>query len=133
PHISLVHGEDNVDFLKRRHEALSKNPLFQGMDFTDDPEKLKEWIPLIMEGRNNDQPVAATKIDGGTDVNLGVLTRKLLNQLENENAGIHYNRTVEDVERLKDGRWSAKVRYHAMNTLENHKAKVANIDAVGAA
>src|SRR5699024_7088242 len=103
PHISLVHGEDNVDFLKRRHEALSENPLFQGMDFTDDPEKLKEWIPLIMEGRNNDQPIAATKIDSGTDVNFGVLTRKLLNQLENEDAGSHYNSTVVDGERLDDG------------------------------
>src|SRR5690625_7768 len=133
PHISLVHGEDNVDFLKRRHEALSENPLFQGMDFTDDPEKLKGWIPLIMEGRNNDQPIAATKIDGGTDVNFGVLTRKLLNHLENEDAGIHYNSTVEDVERLDDGRWRVKVRNYEKNTLEYHTAKFVFIGAGGAA
>src|SRR5699024_12624058 len=85
-----------VDFVKRRHATLPETPLLQGMDVTDDPEKLKEWIPLIMEGRNNDQPIAATKIDGGTDVNFGVLTRKLLNHLEKEDAGIHYNSTVED-------------------------------------
>src|SRR5699024_8469823 len=69
PHMSLVHGEDNVKFLKKRFEALSEIPLFQGMDFSDDPEKLKEWIPLIMQDRAVNQPIAATKIDSGTDVN----------------------------------------------------------------
>ena len=47
--MSLVQGEQNVAFFKKRFEALSNNPLFQGMEFSDDPEKLKEWIPLIME------------------------------------------------------------------------------------
>src|SRR5690606_21547430 len=47
PHMSLVHGEQNVSFLKKRFEALSKNPLFEGMEFSDDPGKLKEWIPVI--------------------------------------------------------------------------------------
>ncbi len=78
PHMSFVHGEDNIRFLKKRFEALSGNPLFKGMEFSDDPEKLKEWIPLIMENRADNQPTAATKIDDGTDVNFGALTRKLM-------------------------------------------------------
>jgi malate dehydrogenase (quinone) len=53
PHMSLVEGEKNVSFLKKRFEALTNNPLFQGMEFSDNPEKLKEWIPLIMEGRTS--------------------------------------------------------------------------------
>ncbi|MFP3359579.1 malate:quinone oxidoreductase, partial [Planococcus sp. SIMBA_143] len=57
PHMSLVFGEDNVKFLKKRLEALSGNPLFQGMELSEDPEKLKEWIPLIMEGRPSDEPM----------------------------------------------------------------------------
>src|SRR5699024_11691973 len=92
-----------------------------------------EWRPLSMEGRNNDKQIAATKIDGGRDVNFGVLTRKLLDDLENEDAGIHYNSTVEDVERLKDGRWRVKVRNYAKNTLEYHPAKSVCIGAGGVA
>lgn len=41
PHMSFVHGEQNVSFLKKRFEALTKNPLFHGMEFSDDPKKLK--------------------------------------------------------------------------------------------
>ena len=51
PHMSFVQGEQNVKFLKKRFEALSNNPLFQGMEFSDDPEKLMEWIPLMMKDR----------------------------------------------------------------------------------
>ena len=36
PHMSLVQGEKNVAFLRKRFEALSKNPLFEGMEFSDD-------------------------------------------------------------------------------------------------
>lgn len=43
PHISFVHGEKNVSFLRKRAQALSDNPLFQGMEFSDDPEVLKQW------------------------------------------------------------------------------------------
>ena len=72
------------DFLKRRFEALSENPLFQGMEFSDDPEKLMEWIPLILKDRTSNEPIAATKIDSGTDVNFGALTRMLFDHLNNK-------------------------------------------------
>ncbi len=82
PHMSLVQGEDNVAFLKKRYELMKDNPLFEGMEFSDDPKKLAEWVPLIMEDRNTDEPIAATKIDSGTDVNFGALTRMLFDHLE---------------------------------------------------
>src|SRR5690606_22822171 len=56
PHMSFVHGEKNVAFLKRRFEAMTNNPLFQGMEFSKDPKKLKEWIPLIMKDRTSNEP-----------------------------------------------------------------------------
>jgi len=133
PHMSLVHGENNVRFLKKRFNALSENPLFEGMEFSDDPEKLKEWMPLIMKDRTVDQPIAATKIDSGTDVNFGVLTRKLLNHLENQNVNIRYNHTVEDLQRTDDGAWEVKVRNFEDNTLEYHTAKFVFIGAGGGA
>src|SRR5699024_11871877 len=51
PHISWVRGEANVEFLKKRFKALIENPLFQGMEYTDDPEKMEEWMPRSEERR----------------------------------------------------------------------------------
>ncbi|WP_090235711.1 malate:quinone oxidoreductase [Lentibacillus halodurans] len=133
PHMSLVHGEDNVEFLRKRFEALSEAPLFQGMEFSDDPETLQEWIPLIMNERTVDQPIAATKVDAGTDVNFGALTRKLLGHLERQHVHIKYNRTVDDIERTDDGAWEVKVRNYEDDTLEYHTAKFVFIGAGGGA
>ncbi|MDY0404265.1 malate:quinone oxidoreductase [Virgibacillus sp. 179-BFC.A HS] len=133
PHMSLVHGEKNVAFLKKRFETLTQNPLFEGMEFTDDPEILKEWIPLIMEDRHVDHPMAATKIESGTDVNFGALTRKLLGNLENQDLAIHYNSVVEDVKRTEDGVWEVKVHNYAEDRLEFHTAKFVFIGAGGGA
>src|SRR6202012_6200158 len=52
PHCSFVRGKDNVDFLKRRFAALTANPCYQGMEFTDDKATLSSWFPLVMEGRD---------------------------------------------------------------------------------
>lgn len=109
PHMSLVHGEQNIEFLKKRYEALSNNPLFEGMEFTEDPEKLLEWIPLIMNNRDNEEPIAATKIDSGTDVNFGALTQMLFGHLKDENVNINYNHSVEDIRRNEDGLWEVEV------------------------
>ncbi|WP_088067971.1 malate:quinone oxidoreductase [Gottfriedia luciferensis] len=131
PHMSLVQGEEDVSFLKKRFEALSKNPLFQGMEFSDDIEKLKEWIPLIMEGRTSNEPIAATKIDSGTDVNFGALTRMLFEHLENKNVKINYNHSVQDIKRTNDGAWSVKVHNINSGKVEYHTAKFVFIGGGG--
>ncbi|WP_268233833.1 malate:quinone oxidoreductase [Virgibacillus oceani] len=133
PHMSLVHGEDNVEFLKKRVEALSDNPLFDGMEFSDDPETLKNWIPLIMNERSVDEPIAATKIDSGTDVNFGALTRKLLDHLKSQDVTINYNHTVDDIKRTEDGTWELKVRNYEEDKLEYHTAKFVFVGAGGGA
>lgn len=101
------------------------------MDFSDDPEKLKEWIPLIMQDRADNQPIAATKIDSGTDVNFGALTRKLLDNLKNQDVNINYNHTVEDIKRNENGVWEVKVRNFERGTLEYHTANFVFIGAGG--
>lgn len=132
PHMSLVQGEENVVFLKNRFKALSKNPLFQGMEFSDDPEKLIEWLPLIMEGRTLNEPIAATKIDSGTDVNFGALTRMLFDHLKNENVEINYKHSVKDIKRTSDGLWEVKVHDIDSGKIECHTAKFVFIGAGGA-
>ena len=130
PHMSMVQGEDNVAYLKKRFEAMSDNPLFKGMEFSDDPETLKEWFPLIMEDRTSNEPIAATKIDTGTDVNFGSLTRMLINHLKKQDVEVQYNHQVQDLKRTSDGLWELKVR-NANGTVERHSAKFVFIGGGG--
>ncbi|KAB8139378.1 malate:quinone oxidoreductase [Gracilibacillus oryzae] len=131
PHMSFVQGEKNVTFLKKRFEALTATPLFQGMEYSDNPDKLKEWIPVMMENRKNDEPIAATKIDSGTDVNFGALTRKLFNHLEQNNAKMKFKHSVVGLKRNSEGAWEVKVRNLDNGTVETHTAKFVFIGAGG--
>ncbi|MFD2131024.1 malate:quinone oxidoreductase [Pseudogracilibacillus auburnensis] len=132
PHMSLVQGEENVQYLKKRFEALSNNPLFEGMEFSDVPEKLKEWIPLIMEGRTSSEPIAATKIDSGTDVNFGALTRVLFDHLQNNDVELYYKHNVLEISRASDGLWDVKVIHLESGRVQHHRTKFLFIGAGGA-
>lgn len=131
PHMSFVHGEKNVAFLKKRYETMISNPLFQGMEFSDDPKVLEEWIPLMMKDRALDEPIAATKMDSGTDVNFGALTRMLFEHLERKQVQIHYNHSVDDIKRTSDGLWELKVRNVSNGNVERHYAKFVFIGGGG--
>ena len=122
PHMSMVQGTEDVHFLKKRLEALTQNPLFEGMVLSDDPDELRDWIPLIMEGRDSNEPIAATKIESGTDVNFGALTRLLFDHLTTNEVEVNYRHSVEDVKRLENGLWEVKVKDLTSNTLETHTA-----------
>ena len=100
PHMSFVQGADNVDYLRRRHEALSRSPLFRGMEFTTDHDRLAEWAPLVSEGRPITETFAATRAADGTDVNFGELTRKLLGYAQRVNTTVTTGRTVTDLRRM---------------------------------
>ncbi len=131
PHMSFVQGESDVAFLKKRFEALSKNPLFQGMEFSDDPGQLMEWIPLMMKDRRVNQPIAATRIESGTDVNFGALTRILFDHLQSNNTDIKFQHNVDDIKRASDGSWDLKVRNLDNGTTTRHSAKFVFIGGGG--
>ncbi|KIL38423.1 malate:quinone oxidoreductase [Gordoniibacillus kamchatkensis] len=131
PHLSIVQGEKNVAFLKKRFETLSNNPLFHGMEFSDDPETLTEWIPLMMKGRTLNEPIAATRIESGTDVNFGALTRMLFDHLKNNNVDIKFKHNVDDIKRTSDGLWELKVRNVDSGAVERHTAKFVFIGGGG--
>src|SRR6202012_5362487 len=59
PHLSFVRGKDNVDFLQKRFKALTANHCYRGMELSLDKAKIAEWIPLVMEGRDPAEEVAA--------------------------------------------------------------------------
>ncbi len=82
PHMSFVWGPENVAYLHKRYDALQQNYLFHGMQYSEDPAQLANWMPIVMENRDPEQPVAATKMDLGTDVNFGALTRSMFARLQ---------------------------------------------------
>jgi malate dehydrogenase (quinone) len=131
PHMSFVEGEQDVAFLKKRFEALSGNPLFKGMEYSDDPDKLAEWIPLMMKGRKLNKPIAATRIESGTDVNFGALTRILFDHLKRQNVELRFKHQVDDIKRSSDGSWELKVRNVESGTVERHTAKFVFIGGGG--
>ncbi len=111
PHMSFVWGDENVNYLRKRYEALQQSHLFQGMQFTDDAKRIADWIPLVMEGRDPAEPVAATRMDIGTDVNFGALTRAMFTRLvEQEGVTIHFHHDVRELWRSKTlGGWKVRV------------------------
>src|SRR5699024_7147249 len=132
PHISFVTGKENVDYLKRRFDVLSIHHMFQGMDYTEDKNIMKEWIPLMLVGRSRDEPVAASKINSGTDVNFGELTRRLAKNIEShENAAVFYQHEVLNLRQLDNGKWEAEVRDLNTNKIEYHIADYIFIGAGG--
>ena len=131
PHMSWVQGERNIAFLKKRFEMMSNNPLFQGMEFSDDPGKLREWIPLMMKERILNKPMAATRSESGTDVNFGALTCMLFAHLKSKNVDIKFKRNVDNLKRTKDGLWELKVRNVDSGTVERHTAKFVFIGSGG--
>lgn len=111
PHISFVWGEEDTTFLRNRYAAMRLNALFSDMQYSEDPSVLKEWMPLVMEGRDADEQVAGTRMDIGTDVNFGTLSRMMLSNLENgDNVDVQLHHEVEDIKRRFDGLWELTVK-----------------------
>lgn len=133
PHMSFVIGDENVKYLKKRYLALQKEPLFTGMEFSDDQKQIKSWIPLVMDGRDPSQKVAATKIDIGTDVNYGSLTAELAsNLLKAGKMKLELNHEVTNFKRNSDGTWKVYVKDLKSNTTKTIDAKFVFIGAGGA-
>jgi len=110
PHLSLVSGPADCAYLKKRFEALSAHPLFHGMEYSEDAQQLRAWVPLVMEGRNRSERVAATRMVTGTDVDFGALTQLLLEWLSaRPGFTVHFRSRVQDLERDGD-LWSVRIR-----------------------
>jgi malate dehydrogenase (quinone) len=111
PHMSFVWGESNVEYLRKRFEALKDHPLFAGMEYSEDASTIRAWAPLLIPGRAKSQPIAATRIDSGTDVDFGKLTNLLTANLEADGAGRNNGVTITGLKRQKDGLWRLSARH----------------------
>ncbi|MBS9478872.1 malate dehydrogenase (quinone) [Ancylobacter radicis] len=112
PHMSFVWGEENIEFLEKRHQALKASPLFAGMEFSTDSAKIAEWVPLMMEGRDASQTIAATWSPLGTDVDWGEITRQYVGYLRSQpNFDLELSSEVADITRNADGSWRVTYGY----------------------
>ena len=110
PHMSFVWGDENVAFLRKRYKEMSAHHCYHGMEYSEDHGEIAQWVPLVMEGRDKDQPVAATRMITGADVDYGALTHLLVSQLQAQPGfSVHYKHKVVDLDLLHDGRWGVTV------------------------
>lgn len=135
PHMSFVWGDDNVAFLKKRHAALQHSSLFRGMEYSEDPEQIKQWVPLVMEGREPGQKIAATRMSIGTDVNFGEITRQLVGSLSAKDTfKLRLRHEVRDLKRNDDNTWTVTMADLANGDKETSvKARFVFIGAGGGA
>ncbi|WP_250152083.1 malate dehydrogenase (quinone) [Ancylobacter radicis] len=138
PHMSFVWGAENVAFLRARFNEMSAHHCYHGMEYSEDPAQIAQWAPLIIEGRApkgqaSGEPIAATRIITGTDVDYGSLTHLLVAQLTAQSGfEVHYNRQVVGLEREADGRWRVTVADTYDGTRMSVSAKFVFIGAGGA-
>ncbi|OBZ23790.1 malate:quinone oxidoreductase [Pseudomonas protegens] len=134
PHMSFVWGDDNIKFLKARYEALQASPLFSGMQYSEDAEQIKKWVPLMMEGRDPAQKIAATWTPIGTDVNFGEITRQFVAHLQAQpNFALKLSSEVQEIERNKDGSWRVTYKNLKDGSKTETDAKFVFIGAGGGA
>jgi malate dehydrogenase (quinone) len=132
PHASFVHGAD-VEFLRRRHEALVGNPLFAAMDLVTDPDEFAARLPLMAAGRDAGAPIALSWAPGGTDVDFGALTRQLIGHTAQRGMATRFGREVRGLRRESDGRWLATVANRRTGSLERLRARFVFVGAGGGA
>ncbi len=133
-HMSFVWGQENISFLQKRYEALTQYGIFKDMQYSDNPQQIADWIPLMMNGRSNDEKFAVTRMEIGTDVNFGAITRGMVNYLwEQENLEIRLGHEVEDLNKNDNDTWSVKVQDLHHDKQHNIEAKFVFIGAGGGA
>jgi len=132
PHMTFVRGEKDVAYLKRRYETLKQQPLFAGIEFSDDSRVINQWAPLLMQKRlRADEPFAATRTPSGTDVDFGSLTRQLFGHLTSQGASLRLNHEVKKLKRQKDGTWLVTYRDKVGQTPGQVRAKFVFVGAGG--
>ncbi|SDG68000.1 malate:quinone oxidoreductase [Psychroflexus sediminis] len=107
-HCSWVHDEEQVRLLKKRYETMKAHVEFENMEYTEDFNSMREWFPLIMKHRTDDEHLAGTRIKHGTEIDFEAVTQSFMNILKNEfEVDILVDHDVEDVNRITQG-WTVE-------------------------
>lgn len=133
PHMSFVWGDDHAEYLRTRYEAMAPNPLFADMQHSEDHDEISEWAPLLVDGRNAGERVAASRFTSGTDVDFGALSRKLISTMAETGVDVNYGHKVTGLSRDTDGRWEVDVKDRIGGRKISAKARFVFIGAGGGA
>lgn len=133
PHMSFVAGAEAVDYLRRRHAALSTSPLFAAMQFSSDPAQLRAWIPLMMSSRDPAESAAATRFEEGTDLDFGALTRILTTSMQQQGSTLLLRHKVLNLTQLPDTRWYVELEDLASKTRSHITTRFIFLGAGGGA
>jgi malate dehydrogenase (quinone) len=110
PHMSFVWGKENVAFLRARYKAMSAHHCYHGMEYSEDHKQIAGWVPLIIEGRDPNEAIAATRIVTGADVDYGSLTHQMVANLAAQTGfSVHYKQRVIGFDREAHGRWRVEI------------------------
>ncbi|WP_324014197.1 malate dehydrogenase (quinone) [Microbacterium sp. JZ37] len=132
PHMTFVTGEKDVSYLRARYETLKDQPLFEGIEYSEDSRVIHSWAPLLMEKRRKtDEPFAATRVPAGTDVDFGALTRQLFDHLRANDAEVLLNHEVNGLKKQKDGTWLVSYRNRVGKTPGQVRARFVFVGAGG--
>jgi malate dehydrogenase (quinone) len=131
PHMTFVYGENNVAYSRTRFAALSQNTLFGSMEYSEDRAQIEAWSPLLIEGREAGEPIAATFDPTGTDVNFGTLTKAYLKALQEKGGQVFYNLEVTDIKRGTNEAWFLRGKHTGGGKGKIVKAKKVFIGAGG--
>jgi malate dehydrogenase (quinone) len=134
PHHSWVIGKDNSDYLEKRYHAMKSHYMFDTIEFTRAIDKMKDWFPLIMNDRTEDEVMAGSRIERGCELNFGSLTRQLYSILETEfDTKVHCLQEVLDVDPESGTDWFVKVEDRVTKETQHFDAEHVFIGAGGGA
>jgi len=112
PHMSLVWGEDNIRFLKKRYDTMTQYPM----------------------SRNHKEIVGATFMEIGTDVNFGAITRGMIEYLKTlDGVEVHLGQEIQDLTKQDDGSWKIDIEDLDTNDEYDHFSPFVFIGAGGGA
>ncbi|MDT5152875.1 MAG: hypothetical protein QOI01_4608 [Mycobacterium sp.] len=133
PHVSFVHGAENLDYLKRRRETLVENRLFASMEYIDDDDEFARRLPLMAAKRDFSEPVALNWTQDGTDVDFGSLTRQLIGYAAQRGMTTLFGHDVRNLHKESDGSWTLKVTNRRTRQTRKINAKFVFVGAGGGA
>lgn len=132
PHMSWVEGKENVEYLQKRQQALVEHPLFEEMEYSNEPSTLNDWLPLMMAERDRSKPMAATRVAHGTDINFGELTRSMGEHLSHEDSVEFWLSTWVSGLKKVGNRWHVTTK-HALAGKRTIEARFVFVGAGGCA
>ncbi|MGX2985446.1 malate dehydrogenase (quinone) [Helicobacter sp. 23-1048] len=131
PHMSFV-TDNNVAFLKARYEALHKIPFFHNMRYTQDKDQISQWTPLLTDGRESNQEIATTFMNGGSDVDFGAIVRQMAQSLaQKEGVNVFYHHKVVGIKK-EGSEWHLKIKDDTRGQAKNVRTRFVFLGAGGA-